>query len=193
MLWQVDTTKHWPKSKPKKKPHHPSSMLINNRCVSLSEPTLWFSWIHSLIPQKLCSCLFVLFVCLKRCIYTNINVCFCCQQGHLARQYSCTCSGWTSRCIMLKHPVSFHSLVAFQHGYLKNRQRTWPCSSHIWPTAPTDKGVFHLERVKCLSHKQRLRPWLNLRLVSHLSYLLCRENSRTICFEKAYAHRAWRV
>lgn len=117
-------------------------MLINNRCVSLSEPTLWFSWIYSLIPQKLCSCLFVLFVCLKRCICTNINVCFCCQQGHLARQYSCTCSGWTSRCIMLKHSVLFHSLVAFQHGYLKNRQRTWPRSSHIWPTAPTDKGVF---------------------------------------------------
>lgn len=68
MLWQVDTTKHWPKSKPKKKPHHPSSMLINNRCLPK-----WADAVVQLNPQPYTSKALFLFVCFV-CAFKKVHL-----------------------------------------------------------------------------------------------------------------------
>lgn len=171
-------------------------MLINNRCVSQSEQTLWFSWIHSLIPQKLCSCLFVFFVCVFKKVHLHKYKCLFLLSTRTFGKAIFLYLLWMN---IKVHSDEISSFIPFPCGIptwlLKEQAEDLAPVHHTSGQLLLPTRVFsrHLERVKCLSHTQRLRPWLNLRLVSHLSYLLCRENSRTICFEKAYAHRAWRV
>lgn len=139
-------------------------MLNNNR--SLSEPTLWFSCGSALyLKSFVLVCLFCL--CLKnRCFCANINVCFYCQKT-LGKAISL-------HLINIKvHFGKTSSFIPFPHGI-----STWPRKEQAEDQDLSSssqvllRGCFpDIRKKPNVSHTQRLRPWLNLRLASHLSYL----------------------